>query len=302
MTGFTAEWLSLREPADTRARDAGSSAAQKPTRLARGAAPPAAQKQAGAVAQDATLSARLTQLARRRTPPRFIDLACGTGANLRYLAPRIGGAQQWLLVDDDPALLEKVGAVAGCNVRTQRLDLVTQLDTLDFAADVIVTASALLDLVSERWLEQLVEQCRAKRCPALFALTYDGRMTLTPSDPDDEWIRQLVNRHQQSDKGFGGPALGPSACRRVRELFEDAGYEVLATRTDWHLLPKERLLQQMLLEGWATASMELAQAESARCRQWLARRLAHLATGASRITVGHEDVLAQPRLASNDAD
>jgi hypothetical protein len=263
MSGFTADWLSLREPADARARNA-------------------------------KLSDQLVQLARRQVPARLMDLACGTGANLRYLAPLIGTQQQWLLVDDDSVLLEKVRAVPGCNVRTQRFDLVTQLQMLDFGSDVIVTASALLDLVSERWLAQLIDRCRASRCSAFFALTYDGRITLTPSEPDDEWIRQLVNRHQRGDKGFG-PALGPSASRRARELFERAGYEVLTAPSDWSLLPEERLLQQSLLEGWAGAAMELAPTQSNRCREWLARRLSHLATGASHITVGHEDLLARPR-------
>ena len=77
MTGFSADWLSLREPADTRARDA-------------------------------NLTTELARLARRHVPARFIDLACGTGANLRYLAPYVGGDPQWLLIDNDTALLAKV--------------------------------------------------------------------------------------------------------------------------------------------------------------------------------------------------
>ena len=263
VTGFSADWLSLREPADTRARDL-------------------------------SLSTQLVQWAHRRSPARFIDLACGTGANLRYLAPRVGGAQEWLLVDSDVALLEKVCAIPGCEVRTRHVDLATGLRALEFAPGVIVTASALLDLVSERWLTQLVEQCCANRCAALFALSYDGRITLTPSDHDDEWIRGLVNLHQRGDKGFGS-ALGPSASQRVRELFEEAGYQVFAARSDWSLVPEEQLLQQSLLEGWTSAATELATNESNRCRQWLARRFAHLATGGLRIEVGHEDVLAVPR-------
>jgi SAM-dependent methyltransferase len=263
VTGFSADWLALREPADGRARDA-------------------------------NLTAQLVQAARQRSQTRFIDLACGTGANLRYLAPRIGGEQRWQLVDSDPALLEKVGTVGACEVETQRLDLTTDLPALDFAPDIIVTASALLDLVSGRWLTQLVECCRAGRCPALFALSYDGRIELTPRDPDDEWIRQLVNRHQLGDKGFG-PALGPDAWWRIRDLFREAGYTVLTARSDWNLLPEETFLQQALLEGWAGAALELASADVARCREWLARRLAHVTTGVSRMTVGHEDVLALPR-------
>lgn len=292
VSGFSAEWLAIREPADARARDA-------------------------------VLTAQLAQRAHQRSTARFIDLACGTGANLRYLAPRVGGEQQWLLVDNDPALLDEAAsaplgcgpappgggiallneggvpfatarASSGCRAQTRRLDLTTDLRLLDFAPDIIVTASALLDLVSDRWLGQLVEQCCAKRCTAFFVLSYDGRVSLTPSDPDDEWIRHLVNRHQLGDKGFG-PALGPGASQRTCELFREAGYQVRSARSDWHLLPSERLLQQSLLEGWAGAASELAPNEAERCNGWLARRLAHVANEASRILVGHEDVLAQPR-------
>src|SRR5512145_1693947 len=34
-----------------------------------------------------------------------VDLGAGTGANLRYLAPRLGSPQDWLAVDSDPVLL-----------------------------------------------------------------------------------------------------------------------------------------------------------------------------------------------------
>lgn len=293
MTGFSADWLALREPADARARDEG-------------------------------LTALFASRARLRAPARFVDLACGTGANLRYLAPRIGGEQRWLLVDSDTALLAKAGAesgarpaavgteaavrpaavraepgaksaslVPGCHVVTRQLDLVSDLHALDFTPDVAVTASALLDLVSEGWLTALVERCREHRCAALFALSYDGRIALTPSDPDDEWIRDLVNRHQLTDKGFG-PALGPDAGRRASERFRAAGYEVHTAQSDWNLLPTEQLLQQALLEGWAGAATELAPNDTDRCRSWLARRFAHTEKRTAHVAVGHVDMLALP--------
>ena len=65
-------------------------------------------------------------------------------------------------------------------------------------------------------------------------------------------------------------------------------------RSDWDLLSTERLLQQTLLEGWAGAAAELAPNDPDRCAHWLARRLAHVANGSSRIVVGHEDLLACP--------
>ncbi len=288
VTGFSAEWLALREPADARARDAG-------------------------------LTAQLAQLMRERSLTRLIDLACGTGANVRYLAPRVDavglaprtdagdiaprvdadGRPNWLLVDNDATLLEAADRFlrdepAGSRVETQRVDLAAEWGAFEFDRDAVVTASALLDLVSEEWLADLVERCRARRCTTLFALTYDGRMTLTPPDPEDEWICQLVNRHQLGDKGFG-PALGPAAAHRVSDLFRAAGYHVRTAQSDWRLLPTEQPLQQSLLEGWAAAAAELAPGDADRCRHWLNRRKAHLASGTSHITVGHQDLLAWPR-------
>ena len=94
----------------------------------------------------------------------------------------------------------------------------------------LVTASALLDLVSESWLAGLVRRCADNACGAYFALTYDGEVQwMTESaagwriddDPDDGLVRDAVNRHQRSDKGFG-PALGPR-CRPPRRAFVPRG-------------------------------------------------------------------------------
>lgn len=263
MTGFSAEWLALREPADTAARDV-------------------------------TLTKRLAQITRRHAPAKFIDLGCGTGANLRYLAPRIEGPQEWLLVDSDIRLLEQVRGPSQCRFDTRCVDLAAGLDALALSEGVVVTASALLDLVSDRWLMTLIERCRAVGATAFFALSYDGRMTCAPADVDDDWVRELVNRHQRGDKGFG-PALGPEAARRACERFAQVGYEVQSARSDWSLAPGDRLLQQFLIEGWACAAAEVEPHEAARCQRWLEARLAYLASGVSRITVGHQDVIAVPR-------
>ena len=78
--GFSADWLQQREPFDAAARSAAEARLRIRQRLARSC------PTAGA-------------------PLRLIDLACGTGANLRWLAPQLSGRQQWLVVDHDAALL-----------------------------------------------------------------------------------------------------------------------------------------------------------------------------------------------------
>jgi len=125
----------------------------------------------------------------------------------------------------------------------------------------------------------------------LCTLSYDGRIACAPADEGDEYVRGLVNQHQRTDKGFG-PALGPDAARAAAEVFGAAGFTVHIAESDWVLDGAYAELQRQLLAGWAGAARELAPADAARIDTWLARRLAQVDAGASRIVVGHVDVLA----------
>ena len=253
MSGFSAEWLALREPADA--------------------------------------AARSNLFAGRPFPGRLIDLGGGTGANVRYLASRLPSPQDWLLVDNDPALLARAPA----GVATLRADLNAIVDDDElFRGAALVTASALLDLVSEPWLAKLVLRCRAADAAVLFAVSYDGRIDCSPQDPEDDEVRRLVNEHQKTDKGFG-PALGPDAAARAVVLLSAAGYTTKQERSDWTLAPAARDLQQPLVRGWASAASAMAPGRSASIAAWQARRLAHIEAGRSRIVVGHIDVAGIPR-------
>jgi len=248
-------WLALRETADTRARSA------------------------------ALTQAVVEHLTQQR-PLRVLDLGAGTGANIRYLSSRLPQAREWLAVDKDPLLLAQVPSHA----ETRCQDLGPLDDPSLFSGRHLVTASALLDLVSEEWLERIARRCRASGAAVLFVLTYDGRFTCAPPEAEDESVREWVNAHQRkNDKGFGR-AAGPDAVRAASEAFERAGYEVRRERSDWDLAPDEEAMQRELLTGWAEAASELAGDKSRVIRNWLARRLAHVDEGRSRIRVGHEDI------------
>jgi hypothetical protein len=287
VAGFTAEWLALREPADHAARS---------TDLTR---------------------AVLEALPRDR-PLRVLDLAAGTGSNLRYLAvagseppppglrrsteasgeggrtrPAFGTSRpaDFLLIDHDPLLLARVPETAG--VETRCHDLSTLDDGTIFDGRTLVTASALLDLVSETWLLSLANRCAQIGAAALFALSYDSRVACSPEDPDDGTIVSLVNEHQRIDKGFGA-ALGPDATDRAARCFGDLGYRVQRAPSDWVLTPESGELQRQLIDGWAQAAAAMAPQQIRSIDAWRDRRLAHVAAGWSAITVGHEDLAAWP--------
>jgi hypothetical protein len=262
MSGFSLDWLALREPADVAARS--------------------------------RAIARLAAEALPRDLVRAVDLATGTGSNVRYLAPHLPVPQDWWLVDSDEHLLAALPA----RMRDRHLQFETKYVDLTESnlADVIdrrdlVTASALLDLVSERWLASLALQCRSAGAVVLFALTYNGRMEFAPPEPPDEDVRTLVNRHQHTDKGFG-PALGPDASACAEALLGGHGYRVTRAASDWVLEPDQRELQQQLIDGWRDAALAIEPAASARIAEWRSRRHAHVVAGRSRIVVGHDDLVA----------
>jgi len=284
MSEFSAEWLALREPADAAARS---------------------ERLLQTVAARFALETNLTVL----------DVGAGTGSNARYLAERLHPQQQWLLVDHDPSLLIEAsqrlrawGEARGLSVSrdegawrvegeglavtfaTRLADLADMSSSSELFLDRrLVTASALLDLVSAPWLESLASACRQAGATALFALTYDGRIHCSPEEPGDDEVRQLVNEHQRGDKGFG-PALGPTACTVAAECFGALGYSVEREASDWHLEPDAGELQRQLIEGWSRAAVQMDPGRAAFIREWTDRRLAHVLEGHSRLVVGHEDL------------
>ena len=234
---------------------------------------------------------------------RVLDLGSGTGSNVRYLAPRLPGPQEWTLLDHNRDLLDRVDTPE-CAGTVQRVQ--GELENLGLVAirhAHLVTGSALLDLVSEGWLGRSVEACRRGRCAVYFALTYDGEITWSrpdgvdrANDPDDTWIQDAVNLHQRRDKGLG-PALGPTAATIADIILRRAGYRTWLMASPWHLGPDDAAVAHALVDGWASAALALdAQTNhhAQRVRAWARRRQQTIERSAYRLTVGHVDLLALP--------
>ena len=250
--GFAPDWLALRAPADNAARD------------------PALLAQAGTLARG-----------------RIVDLGAGTGATLRAMAQVVPDETAWTLVDNDAGLLARAPRMAG-QVQTVQADL-TDLGALPLAGAGLVTASALLDLVSEAWLVALVARLAEHKLPFYAALSYDGQMSWSPTHAADDSVTRAFNRDQCSDKGFGGPALGPTAAMRARDLLARVGYDVTLACSPWRLGPEDAALQTELLSGIAAAA---TRAGNDMARPWQSARIAALPS--ARACIGHLDLLARP--------
>lgn len=267
MSGFSADWLSLREEVDGRARNRDVLAA---------------------------LAAHVAE----RTALHVTDLASGTGSSVRALKANLAATQRWRLTDHDPALLDAARAALRAHgpdvpVTFVPCDLAAGIDEAIAAQTDLITTSAFLDLVSARWLDAMVAAIVRRGLPFYAALSYDGRISCDPAHPLDGLVTAAVNRHQRGDKGLG-PALGPDAAAYAIALFEKAGYTVTSGRSDWQARPEERDFQKELVRGWAEAAAETGLVPQSDLEDWLAARLAAIGDGLSRITVGHVDFLAHP--------
>ena len=262
MSGFSAQWLAMREPYDRAARN-------------------------GAVL-DALAEAFADTSAVTVT-----DFGCGTGSTMRAISPRLSARQSWRLIDNDQALLEAAGeaAPALASVTTVAIDLAGDIEQAFGACDLVAT-SALLDLVSAAWLDRLVVSVSRLSRPLYAALSYDGVVALTPESRHDAAVIAAVNRHQRTDKGFG-PALGPDAARTAPERFRRAGFAVLEGRSDWRFGVDDRDIQIEMLAGWARAAGEIG-VDPSILKGWLCERRDHVIAGRSQMRVGHVDFFARP--------
>ena len=258
MSGFSTAWLAMREPADRRARD------------------------------PAMLCAVADFLSRDETPL-VVDLGCGTGALQRALAPYLTRPVRFRLVDDEPALLAEAEMRSSVPIELVRADLTLDLSAIAGAR--LVTASALLDLVSEAWLDRLVAGIAAAKAGFYAPLCYDGRIEWQPTHPLDDAIHAAFDRHQLSDKGFG-PAAGPEAAASVAARFRGIGHSVSVAESPWQLDRADNALIAELARGIARAAGEIGGLPSAAIEDWLAFRLAHAEEGG--LVIGHKDVLALP--------
>ncbi|MFE0796086.1 hypothetical protein [Streptomyces mutabilis] len=264
---YAPEWLRLREPADAAAR---AHDLLDPLRI------------------------RLANLPSRADGLVVHDVGCGTGSMGRWLAPLLDGAQHWVLHDRDPYLLHFAAVAAPrsaadgsrVTVETRRGDL-ARLTPDALAGAGLVTASALLDVLTAEEVGALAAACATAGCPALLTLSVAGRVELTPAHPLDAEITEAFNEHQRRTG-----MLGPDAVTTTAEAFAAHGATVRAHPSPWRLGPGGAALADQWLRGWVGAAVEQRPELREPAGRYLEERLAACAAGELSVVVHHSDLLA----------
>jgi hypothetical protein len=268
----SSDWLALREPADAAARAADLVALIRP----------------GLVGGPVVVH----------------DLGCGSGSMGRWLAPRLPGPQHWVMYDRDPELLAHAAAGlvdrgasgAMATVEARECDI-TQLTGADLRGATLVTASALLDMLTADEVERIVAACVEAGCPALFTVSVVGAVELTPVDPLDTQIVAAFNAHQRRTTG-GRPLLGPDAVGATVDAFARRGATTVVRRSPWRLGAEHAELISEWFDGWLAAACEQEPDLLGPAAAYADRRRVQLAQGRLRAVVEHQDLLARPPGAS----
>jgi hypothetical protein len=246
------------------------------------------RERADAAARSAELADRLAR--HLATAGRLVihDLGGGSGAMGRWLAPRLPGPQHWVVHDRDADLLKlaAAGVPGPVTVEGRRSDI-TRLTRGELAGASLVTASALLDLLTADALTRMLAACAG--CPMLLALTVVGRVTLTPEEPLDALMGAAFNAHQRR-----GRLLGPDAVAVAVDELRGTGAEVLVRPSPWRLDAAHADLAAEWLEGWVAAACEQEPALAVEASAYRDRRLAQAAAGELTVTVDHADLLVLP--------
>ncbi len=273
MSGFSPDWLALREPADRLARN-----------------------------RDVLAVSALYFAARPRVS--VCDLGAGTGSSLRALAELLPPEQDWTLVDYDAANLKAAREVLtawadtakpqgeGLLLEKSGKRITVRLWQQDFGREAhwpesvdLITASALFDLVSAAWLERFVAALAKERTPLLAMLTANGEISGHPYHRLDEQVAASFRRHQTRDKGFG-PSAGADAARLLEEILTENGYRPVGGESPWML--KYSSLLTETATGIAGAVAETGDIPTDTLQEWLMQTCLPGKT----LTIGHRDVFA----------
>ncbi len=258
---FAADWLALREPFDHAAR--------------------------AAEVTDATM-AHMAGL----PSPLIVDLGCGRGSNLRFLRAKVPAASGWRLIDHDADLLaEAAKYLSDTAVECRLLDLRHAELTGALAGADLVTAAALIDLVSSAWLERLVDAVDAAGAALLVTGSIDGRVAWQPNLADDAAVLAAYAQHQAGDKGFGG-ALGTRGPGMLEDILHRQQWRVVKGQGDWREI-RDPSFQAAYLRG-VEAALHDAGFHRDPLDRWLDQRWDAIRRGTSQLTVGHLDIFAAP--------
>ena len=230
------------------------------------------------------------------------DLGCGTGSMGRWLAPQLPGPQHWIMYDRDPDLLELAAADLPGRQPTGRghrrdpaVATSPRLGPRELAGASLITASALLDMLTADELDALVAACADAGCPVLVTLSVTGRVEFEPGRSAGRARRRRVQRapaaHHRRPAGCSARTLSRPPSRRSA----GAAPRCWSRPSPWRLGAAQAEPGRGWFAGWVGAACEQRPDWPADGRGYAGAGAREAAAGRLAVTVHHADLLVRAR-------
>lgn len=240
-------------------------------------------------------------------PVTIIDIGAGTGNSALWFDHHLGQrlpdrTLRWVLVDSDPEALamaaENLPAAQTCAAPITQLPRIADqvmANQSPGAGRLVITCSALLDVLTDEDVTAIVETLVDHRGFGLLLLSITGQWRLDPADPDDDALHRAFSTHQHR-----AGRLGADAPETLLEAAHRAGVTTATSASPWQLhAPADHEFIDRFLAERVDAVVEYDPNLENTAGQWLQRRRAQLDTGLT-ITVDHLDLYLDATAPSQD--
>lgn len=256
--GFDQRWLACRAPYDAEARST-------------------------------LLEARAKRYLDGCATSRVLDVGCGSGNNILFLAEKWRNIDRWLGLDHDNDLVTAAKQqtdfhqIPFTGVVADLLDLDTELSR---HSPSLIVGNAVFDLFTPNMMEQVLSTLQKHRIPMLTTLSYTG-MKWNPALELDSKMIGFYEQHMVRPRP-SGRGMGPAAPQKIKEIVAHLGGQVESDLSLWRIPAEDQSMQAFLFHFMERSIPEVIESEIEleNFREWLTLRK----QTAAALSVTHEDL------------
>jgi len=251
---------------------------------------------------------------------KVIDLGGGNGSFLRWCHYKNITYDDFLIIDNDEALLKSFYSRTKSYLSMMSLSLIKDnmmsyriqnlknnkdgfitLKKQDFYKSIdtindynLVSFSAVSDLLSKKFIKCLFDKVN-KGTNLYFSICFDGRVKWKNKNKHDKYIVSMFNQHQKQEKTTG-VALGLDSIKFIKNLSTKNDYKIYIADSSWSvdsLDNDSRIFQKAYLNTIYKPLKKFELTDRDILEDWIRSKKNDIESKNSNLVVGHKDILIE---------
>lgn len=251
---------------------------------------------------------------------KVIDLGGGNGSFLRWCHYKNITYDDFLIIDNDEALLKSFYSRTKSYLSMMSLSLIKDnmmsyriqnlknnkdgfitLKKQDFYKSIdtindynLVSFSAVSDLLSKKFIKCLFDKVN-KGTNLYFSICFDGRVKWKNKNKHDKYIVSMFNQHQKQEKTTG-VALGLDSIKFIKNLSTKNDYKIYIADSSWSVDSHDndsRVFQKAYLNTIYKPLKKFELTDRDILEDWIRSKKNDIESKNSNLVVGHKDILIE---------